>query len=79
MGWRMMKMREGHGGSKAKEIAEEMKEMFEELCEAIEEEEGYGQRDFDGAMGGYGERGSYGERGGYGMREGGYGERRRRR
>ncbi|MBQ2703184.1 MAG: hypothetical protein IJF63_04930 [Alistipes sp.] len=71
MGWRMMRMREGHE-SKAKEIAYEIKEMFEELCEAIEEES-FGQRDFDGAMGGFGERG------GYGQRDGGYGERRRRR
>ena len=71
MGWRMMKMREGHG--RAKEIAYELKEMLDELCDAIEEDESYGQRDFSGDMSGYGERG------GYGQRDAGYGERRRRR
>lgn len=70
-------MREGHA-SRTKAIVHEMKELFKELCDTIEEED-FGQRDFEDGMGGYGERGGgYGERGDYGQRDGGYGERRRR-
>lgn len=86
MGWRMMKMREGQGGSKAKELTkemmeafEELEEIFEELCEAVEEEDSPNSKVGDNSRSGsYGA--GYRERsGGYGERSGGYGERRRRR